>query len=84
MPLLLATRARGNEVVFAYLTHLLEIFAFRYKNVCGAHATPASTAYYAQCLRIRKNGLTRVGDLGDLQTALKGAPAVSVGDLTVM
>jgi hypothetical protein len=71
MPLLLAARARGGEEVFAHLTHMVELFAFRYKNVCGAHATPASTAYYAECLRIRQHGLSSIGDLSTLRAALK-------------
>src|SRR5262249_795840 len=48
-PLLLATRARCDEAAFAALVQMLETFVFRYKNVCGAHAGPASAAYYAQC-----------------------------------
>jgi len=55
-PLLLAARARCAEDTFAELVHLLEIFAFRYKNVCGAHAGPAAAAYYAECKYFR--GLT--------------------------
>jgi len=79
-PLLLAARAHGDEVVFARLTHMLEIFAFRYKNVCGAHATPASTAYYAECLRIRNHGLNGVSDLTTLQAALRTLLAARASD----
>lgn len=52
-PLLLAARARCDEAQFAELVQIIEKFAFRYKNVCGAHATPASSAYYAQCQALR-------------------------------
>jgi len=52
-PLLLAARARCNEVEFAKLVQMLETFVFRYKNVCSAHAGPASAAYYAQCKDLR-------------------------------
>lgn len=52
-PLLLAARASCAEDKFAELVHMLEIFAFRYKNVCGAHAGPASSSYYAECKRLR-------------------------------
>lgn len=52
-PLLLAVRAVGDEKKFAELVHALELFAFRYKNICNAHATPAAKAYYAECVRLR-------------------------------
>jgi uncharacterized protein DUF262/uncharacterized protein DUF1524 len=52
-PLLLAARARCSEEQFAELVHMLEIFAFRYKNVCGVHAGPASASYYAECKHLR-------------------------------
>lgn len=80
MPLLLAARARGDEIVFAELTHMLEIFAFRYKNVCGAHATPASTAYYKECSRIRTHGLNSVGDLATLRSELNNLIASRATD----
>ena len=53
VPLLLAVRSRCSEDKFAEMVQMLEIFAFRYKNVCGAHAGPASSAYYAQCKDLR-------------------------------
>jgi hypothetical protein len=52
-PLLLAARARCDEERFAELVHALEKFAFRYKNVCGAHAGPASAIYYGECKKLR-------------------------------
>ncbi|WP_084823885.1 DUF262 domain-containing protein [Nocardia beijingensis] len=60
-PLLLAARAHCNEKTFAELVHLLEIFAFRYKNICGAHAGPASSSYYAECRQLR--GMKSSGDV---------------------
>jgi Protein of unknown function (DUF1524) len=53
VPLLLAARARCTEDKFAEIVQMLEIFAFRYKNVCGAHAGPAGSAYYAECRHLR-------------------------------
>lgn len=52
-PLLLAACSLGDEERFAELVHMLELFAFRYKNVCGGHTAPASSAYYKECKRIR-------------------------------
>jgi hypothetical protein len=51
----MAARARCNEAEFAQLVQLLEIFVFRYKNVCGAHIGPAQAAYYAQCKDLRNS-----------------------------
>ncbi|MFI6448822.1 DUF262 domain-containing protein [Kitasatospora sp. NPDC050543] len=53
IPLLLAAANCVSESRFAELVYLLEIFAFRYKNVCGGHATPPSKVYYAEAKRIR-------------------------------
>ncbi|TYB47889.1 DUF262 domain-containing protein [Actinomadura chibensis] len=68
-PLLLAARARCDEAQFAELVQLIEKFAFRYKNVCGAHATPASSAYYVQCKTLRD--LSKQVDFSDLAAALR-------------
>ncbi|MDG4803139.1 DUF262 domain-containing HNH endonuclease family protein [Micromonospora sp. WMMD980] len=56
-PLLLAARFHNDEAGFAELVHIIELFAFRYKNICGAHTAPASSAYYKECRRLR--GLPR-------------------------
>ncbi|MGW2539469.1 DUF262 domain-containing protein [Kitasatospora sp. NPDC001574] len=53
LPLLLAAASCAPEARFAELVYLLEIFAFRYKNICGGHATPPSKVYYGEAKRIR-------------------------------
>lgn len=53
MPLLLAARPVSDEKQYAQLVRMLEIFAFRYKNLCGAHVGPAQAAYYAECRDLR-------------------------------
>ncbi|MEU0475710.1 DUF262 domain-containing protein [Streptomyces olivaceus] len=54
LPLLLAAAHSTTEKKFAELVFMLEIFAFRYKNVCGGHASPAQTIYYAEAKNVRK------------------------------
>lgn len=53
-PLLLASATLQSEAEFAKLVHLLERFAFRYKNMGGGHAGPASHEYYNAAMDIRK------------------------------
>lgn len=53
MPLLLAARQVSDEKQYADLVRMLEVFAFRYKNLCGAHVGPAQAAYYAECKDLR-------------------------------
>ncbi|MBU3063558.1 DUF262 domain-containing HNH endonuclease family protein [Nocardia sp. NEAU-G5] len=71
-PLLLAARARCDEKSFAELVHIIEIFAFRYKNVCGAHAGPASSSYYAECKRLRGTKLNGHVSFSRLRESLRG------------
>lgn len=52
-PLLLAAAMNLTETEFAKLVHLLERFAFRYKNMGGGHAGAASTEYYSAAVLIR-------------------------------
>ncbi|WP_173100590.1 DUF262 domain-containing protein [Actinomadura verrucosospora] len=47
MPLLLAAARCVDAKRFADLVYMLEIFAFRYKNVCNGHATAPGKLYYA-------------------------------------
>ncbi|MFE0477485.1 DUF262 domain-containing protein [Streptomyces sp. NPDC058947] len=54
VPLLLAAAQCASEKRFAELVFMLEIFAFRYKNICGGHATPPAKIYYAEAKRIRE------------------------------
>lgn len=46
LPILLAGARSLSEADFAALVYMLEIFAFRYKIICGAHATRPSNLYY--------------------------------------
>jgi hypothetical protein len=48
LPLLLAAGRSSDEQQFAELVYMLEIFAFRYKNVCNGHASAPAKAYYKQ------------------------------------
>ncbi|MFF0083732.1 DUF262 domain-containing protein [Streptomyces canus] len=54
MPLLLATASTSDEKKFFNLVQMVELFAFRYKNVCGGHATAPGKVYYAMAKEIRK------------------------------
>ncbi|MBB5955001.1 hypothetical protein FHS29_001571 [Saccharothrix tamanrassetensis] len=53
LPLLLSARACRSERQFAELVHMLELFAFRYKNICDGHASAASAHYYRSAREIR-------------------------------
>lgn len=70
-PLLLAARACCDERSFAELVHLIELFAFRYKNACGAHAGPASGSYYAECKRLRTIPSNSAVDFAKLRGSLR-------------
>jgi hypothetical protein len=78
VPLLLAARARCAEDKFAELVQMLEIFAFRYKNVCGAHAGPAGSAYYAECKDLRNVQVP--ANFAKLATSLRGLLAKRASD----
>ncbi|MGW4662231.1 DUF262 domain-containing protein [Streptosporangium sandarakinum] len=54
LPLLLAACRCVDEQKFADLVHILEKFAFRYKNICDGHATAASRHYYAMAKELRQ------------------------------
>ncbi|MGW1123780.1 DUF262 domain-containing protein [Streptomyces sp. NPDC002526] len=53
MPLLLAAARSVEEKKFAELVCMLEIFSFRYKNVCGGHATAPAKRYYSEAKKVR-------------------------------
>ncbi|OXM65305.1 hypothetical protein CF165_23535 [Amycolatopsis vastitatis] len=80
-PMLLAARAVCDEAEFAELVHLVEIFAFRYKNVCGAHAGPASGSYYAECKRLRALSSDAKVNFTKLRESLRGLLALRAPDL---
>ncbi|MEU8076032.1 DUF262 domain-containing HNH endonuclease family protein [Catellatospora citrea] len=45
LPVLLAAARSCDQRKFAELVYMLEVFAFRYKIICGAHAGPPAAAY---------------------------------------
>lgn len=53
LPMLLAAARSLSERDFAELVFMLEIFAFRYKIICGAHATRPANLYYAHAKTMR-------------------------------
>jgi hypothetical protein len=75
-PLLLAAVFHLSEPDFSKLVHLLERFAFRYKNIGGGHAGAASREYYDAATELRAGTFTLVG----LQGKLSGLVARSVPD----
>ncbi|MFF3060167.1 DUF262 domain-containing protein [Streptomyces sp. NPDC057909] len=75
VPLLMAAAQSAGEKRFAELVFMLEIFAFRYKNICGGHATPPGKIYYAEARRVREqhangNPISWEGLRGQLQGLL--------------
>jgi hypothetical protein len=78
IPLLLAAARSVDEARFAELVYMLEIFAFRYKNVCGGHATPPSIAYYKEAVDVRSGGGQH--NWTKLRTALRDLIAKSASD----
>lgn len=54
LPLLLAAVQSGTEKDLAELVYMLEVFAFRYRNVCGGHVTGPSKVYYEHAKTARE------------------------------
>ncbi|MBW7472314.1 DUF262 domain-containing protein [Marinobacter sp. F4218] len=52
MPLLLAATRRLDAKAFARLVHTIERFAFRYKNLVGAHIGKAQSVYFDHAHKI--------------------------------
>ncbi|MFE4650485.1 DUF262 domain-containing protein [Streptomyces sp. NPDC056707] len=81
LPLLLAASQCATEKKFAELVFMLEIFAFRYKNVCGGHASSAQAIYYAEAKRVR--GVAAAGkevQWNELRVKLQGLLDKSASD----
>jgi hypothetical protein len=53
LPVLMAGSRSLTEKAFAELVYMLEIFAFRYKNICNGHASAPATLYYTQAHAMR-------------------------------
>jgi hypothetical protein len=79
-PLLLAARDRCDDKTVAELVHMLELFAFRYKNICNAHTSPASAAYYAEASRLRALPVGQNLDWASLRKRLQGLLDGRAGD----
>ncbi|MFC4998532.1 DUF262 domain-containing protein [Dactylosporangium cerinum] len=52
LPVLLAGAVSLSEGDFAELVYMLEVFAFRYKNVCNGHATRPANLYYSEACKM--------------------------------
>ena len=80
LPLLLAGARSLTEKDFAALVYMLEIFAFRYKIICGAHATKPANLYYAHAKLMRDATATKPYSLGSLRAELRSLIAEKAGD----
>lgn len=77
-PLLLVAAIKLRELEFSELVHLLERFAFRYKNMGGGHAGAASAEYYRAAIELREESF----DLPTFRSRLSALVARSVPDDT--
>jgi hypothetical protein len=69
LPVLLAGARTLSEMQFADLVYMLEIFAFRYKNICNGHASKPSSLYYKEAAKMRASG--RNYHMGEFRDGLK-------------
>ncbi|WP_025089134.1 DUF262 domain-containing protein [Mycobacteroides abscessus] len=80
LPLLLAAARSLSETDFAALVYMLEIFAFRYKIICGAHATKPSNLYYEHAYLMRMATKSKPYTLKTLKQELRQLIADKAGD----
>ncbi len=80
LPLLLAAARSLSEANFASLVHMLEIFAFRYKIICGAHATRPSNLYYEHARLMRDAAGTKAYKLKEIRLELRQLIVDKAGD----
>ncbi|SIJ89573.1 Uncharacterized conserved protein [Mycobacteroides abscessus subsp. bolletii] len=80
LPLLLAAARSLSEKDFAELVYMLEIFAFRYKIICGAHATKPSNLYYEHAYLMRSATKKKPYSLKALKQELRQLIADKAGD----
>lgn len=78
LPLLLSAARHLAESEFSGIVHMVELFAFRYITIVGAHAGSLSTLYNRQAVLIRTQGTTY--NLGDLRTELQTLQAARASD----
>lgn len=55
LPLLIVASYKLDEKNFYKIVHTLELFVFRYINICDIHAGRLSKIYYESCMKIRDN-----------------------------
>ncbi|WP_032393096.1 DUF262 domain-containing protein [Rhodococcoides fascians] len=67
VPLLLSAARTLEETEFSQLVHSVELFAFRYKNICNGHAASASKAYYDAAQSCREGTYNQVSFAASLR-----------------
>ena len=77
---LLAAARSLDEKMFADLVYMLEIFAFRYKIICGGHATRPANLYYQQAALMREAPPEGPYNLKSFRTQLRGLIADKAGE----
>jgi hypothetical protein len=80
LPVLLAGARSLQEKAFAELVYMLEIFAFRYKNICNGHAGKPAALYYDEAFAMRSATATTRYTLTGFRTALRQLIATSASD----
>lgn len=80
MPVLLAAARSLDEKSFAELVYMLEIFAFRYKIICGGHATRPSNLYYQQAKLMREATPGKPYNMNSFRTQLSALITDKAGD----
>lgn len=80
LPVLLAGARCIPEKSFAELVYMLEIFAFRYKNICNGHAGKPAAQYYAEARAMRVATPAARYTLSGFRTALRQLIADSASD----
>jgi hypothetical protein len=80
LPVLLAGARSVSEKMFAELVYLIEVFAFRYKNICNAHAGPPAALYYTQAKAMRDATSTAPYRLNPFRVALRQLIIDHAGD----
>lgn len=78
LPLLLSASRHLSESQFSEIVHMLELFAFRYITIVGAHAGSLSTLYNKQAVLIRTQGAAY--SVQDLRTELQNLQAARASD----
>ena len=80
LPILLAGARSLSEANFAALVYMLEIFAFRYKIICGAHATRPSNLYYEHARLMRTGSKVKPYTLKAIKLELRQLINDKAGD----